>query len=85
MKESLAYIPQSTASDICLSAALELHERHHLDIRLLVHDSILVETDQPDDVVALLHRVMPAVAAETYSDFVPFPVDVKVGMDWSEV
>jgi uracil-DNA glycosylase family 4 len=85
VKESLAFVPQSTASDICLNAALELHERHNLDIRLLVHDSILVETDQPDEVARLMEKVMPEVAAETYSDFVPFPVEVKVGMDWSEL
>jgi DNA polymerase-1 len=85
VKESLAFVPQSTASDICLSAAIELHERHHLDIRLLVHDSILVETDQPEEVSRLMQEVMPRVASETYSDFVPFPVEVRCGMDWSEV
>jgi uracil-DNA glycosylase family 4 len=85
LKESYAFVPQSTASDICLNAAIELHERHGLDIRLLVHDSILVETDEPDEVAALMHEVMPRVAAETYSDFVPFPVETAVGTNWSEV
>lgn len=85
LKESYAFIPQSTASDICLSAAIELHEKHGLDIRLLVHDSILVETDEPDEVATLMHEVMPRVAAETYSSFVPFPVETAVGTNWSEV
>ena len=85
VKEALAFVPQSTASDICLNAALELHERHGLDIRLLVHDSILVETDEPEEVSKLMSDVMPRVAAEVYSDFVPFPVEAKVGMNWSEV
>lgn len=85
VKEGLAFIPQSTASDICLRAAMVLHERFHLGIRLLVHDSILVESDAPDDVAALMGRVMPEVAAEVYSDFVPFPVDVSIGPSWGDV
>jgi len=85
VKEGLAFIPQSTASDICLNAAIELHEKYQLDIRLLVHDSILVETDQPEEVVQLMHEVMPRVASEVYSDYVPFPVDVAVGSSWGDV
>lgn len=85
VKESLAFIPQSTASDICLLAACELHERYNLDIRLLVHDSILVETDHPVEVQHLMEEVMPRVAAEVYSDFVPFPVDVAIGPSWGDL
>jgi DNA polymerase-1 len=85
VKEGLAFIPQSTASDICLSAAIELHEKYQLDIRLLVHDSILVETDQPEEVAQLMHEVMPRVAREVYSDYVPFPVDVSIGRSWGDV
>ena len=85
VKEGLAFVPQSTASDICLSAAMELHEKHGLDIRLLVHDSILVETDQPEEVARLMHEVMPRVAEEVYSDYVPFPADVTIGASWGDV
>lgn len=85
VKEGLAFIPQSTASDICLSAAMELHEKHELDIRLLVHDSILVETDEPDAVSELMNEVMPRVAKEVYSDYVPFEVDVSTGSSWGEL
>jgi uracil-DNA glycosylase family 4 len=85
VKEGYAYIPQSTASDICLSAAIELHEKYGLDVRLLVHDSILVETDKPKEVAALMLKVMPEVAREIYSDFVPFPADVGIGTSWADV
>jgi DNA polymerase I len=85
VKEGLAFIPQSTASDICLHSAMELHEKHGLDIRLLVHDSILVETDRPQEVAELMHEVMPRVAKEVYSDYVPFEVDVAIGKNWGEV
>jgi DNA polymerase-1 len=85
VKEGLAFVPQSTASDICLSAAMVLHEKYGLDIRLLVHDSILVETDHPVEVERIMHEVMPEVAKEVYSDFVPFPVDVSIGDSWGDV
>jgi uracil-DNA glycosylase family 4 len=85
VKEGLAFVPQSTASDICLNAAIVLHEKYGLDIRLLVHDSILVETDDPVEVSHLMAEVMPEVAAEVYSDYVPFPVDVSTGPSWGSV
>jgi len=85
VKEGLAFIPQSTASDICLNSAMVLHEQYGLDIRLLVHDSILVETDQPEEVSEIMSRVMPEVAREVYSDYVPFEVDIATGNSWGEV
>jgi uracil-DNA glycosylase family 4 len=85
VKESYAFKPQSIASDITLNAAMVLHEKYHMDIRLLVHDSILVETTQPKAVAAIMREEMPKVAAEVYSDYVPFEADVKVGDSWAEV
>jgi DNA polymerase-1 len=85
IKEGLAFVPQSTASDICLHAAMELHEKYKLDIRLLVHDSILVETDQPEEVGRLMEEVMPRVAKEVYSDYVPFDVEIATGKSWGEL
>jgi DNA polymerase-1 len=85
VKEGLAFIPQSTASDICLTAACVLHEQYGLDIRLLVHDSILVETDNPVEVSSIMAKVMPQVAREYYSDYVPFEVEVATGSNWGEV
>jgi DNA polymerase-1 len=85
VKEGIAFVPQSTASDITLHAAMELHEKYHLDIRILVHDSILVETDQPEEVAELMGKVLPAVAAEVYDDYVPFEADVAIGNSWGEL
>jgi uracil-DNA glycosylase family 4 len=85
VKEGLAFVPQSTASDICLNAAMVLHEKYGLDIRLLVHDSILVETDHPVETAKLMEEVMPQVAKEVYSDYVPFPVDVVIGPSWGSL
>ena len=87
VKEGLAFIPQSTASDICLHAAMELTERYNLDFRLSVYDSIMVECDpdEVEDVKQVMTRVMPEIAANVYSDFVPFEVDISSGDSWGEL
>lgn len=87
VKEGRAFIPQSTAADICLHATIELAEKHSLDFRLSVYDSVLVECDPQDveDVSRLMSEVMERVAAEVYSDYVPFEVDVKSGDSWGEL
>lgn len=87
VKEGRAFIPQSTAADITLLAACELVEKYNLDFRLSVYDSILVECepDQVEDVKQIMAEVMPRVAAEHYSDYVPFEVDVTSGDSWGEL
>lgn len=87
VREGLAFIPQSTASDICLHAAMILHENFNYDIRLLVHDSILVECDpsEVEDISIVMNEVMPAVAAKVYSDFVPFEVEVTSAGSWGDL
>ncbi len=86
-KEAYAFMPQSTASDICLSALVRLKRDHGLSVRLPVHDSILVECAASDaqDVARLMEKVMMETAAEEFSDYVPFPVDVHIGKNWGEV
>jgi uracil-DNA glycosylase family 4 len=87
IKESYAFFPQSTASDINIRAAMRLQRDHGLDLRLLVHDSILAEVDEADaeEVGRLMSSVMTETAREEFSDFVPFPADVKTGKHWGEV
>jgi uracil-DNA glycosylase family 4 len=87
VKEGLAFIPQANASDITLHAARVLTEEYGLDFRLYVYDSILVECDPGDveDVSKLMAEVMPRVAKEMYSDYVPFDVDVSSGDSWGEL
>ena len=90
-KECLAYVPQSTLSDICLSSLLHLVEsptaRDWLKPRITVHDSILVECHESlvDDAKGVLSSVLPAVARERFVRTVPFPVDLQVGRSWGEV
>src|SRR5690606_14222415 len=79
VKEAYAFLPQGTASDVNLSAAIRLHDLG-LDLRLLVHDSILVECKQEEAEATgeLMRKVMSETATELLGDFVPFPVDVKI-------
>lgn len=83
-KQTFAFIPQSTANDITFEAATRLWERHHLDIRILVHDSILVQAkpDEAPEIAALMSKVMQETAAEIYSDKIPFFVDTEIGPNW---
>lgn len=87
LKQGLAFIPQSTASDINLLAATRLRLDHSLDTRILVHDSTLVECKEEDAEAtsALMCEVMSATAAEVMGDKVPFLVEASIGKSWGEV
>jgi DNA polymerase-1 len=82
-KQAKAFIPQSTANDICFRAAIELY-KEGMDIRILVHDSILVQArpEDADRIGSRMATVMEQVAREQYSDKIPFFVDVEVGSSW---
>jgi uracil-DNA glycosylase family 4 len=86
VKEGLAFIPQSTASDINMHALIKLR-RAGMHLRVPVYDSQLVECDAADaeDVAREMERIMEETATELMGDFIPFPVDVKIGNNWGEV
>lgn len=86
LKEAYSFLPQSTASDICLSAAIRLN-RMGMSIRNIVHDSILVECDprDSDEVASTMTEVMTAVATEKFGDYVRFEADVNIGNSWGKV
>jgi uracil-DNA glycosylase family 4 len=84
VKEGYAMIPQSTASDINLSAS-NILRRSGFATRMLVHDSILVEcpTDQTNDVMHEMQRVMQDVAKQEFDDFINFTTEGEVGQSWA--
>lgn len=91
-KESLAFVPQSTASDICMESLVRIRdffgwETNGPKIRLTVHDSIAVECAEEDkfEVGREMSRIMQETAAEVYSDFVPFIADAEYGNSWGEL
>jgi uracil-DNA glycosylase family 4 len=84
--EAMSYLPQSTASDICVEAACRL-QSEGVDIRNLVHDAILAESrpDESAEVLALMSRTMAEVAEEVVGGYVRFDTDGKVGTSWDQV
>jgi DNA polymerase-1 len=84
--EALAYMPQSTASDICLEAACRLNEEG-LWIVNLVHDSIMVETlpNEADDIGKRMDEVMCGVADEVTGGYVRFATEHTVGRSWYDL
>lgn len=87
IKEGLAFIPQSTANDICLHAGVRLRREYDLPIRIPVHDSLLAEVEESEaqDVGRVMKEVMEKTALDIYSTFVPFPVDVEIGTSWGDL
>jgi DNA polymerase-1 len=89
MNEALAFMPQSTASDICLQAFI--WSRRDLKgigyIRNTVYDSILAECheDRVEEVQGILERNMLKASELVVGDYVKFKVDTKVGRSWGEV
>lgn len=84
-KEGLAFKPQSIASDICLTAAVQLKEEGFA-VRLLVHDGIGIEVleDKVDEAVPRIREVMME-SARYFTTIIPFYVDIQVGASWGEV
>jgi uracil-DNA glycosylase family 4 len=86
MNEALAFLPQSTSSDICLDAFCNVRPalRGLGWVRNLVHDSILVECAEKDvdHVSQLLRYHMVEAARKVVGDYVKFDVDIVVGKNW---
>lgn len=90
IKEAYSFLPQSTANDICLNALTVvepiLREQGLGAVRIPVHDSILVEC--PEDNVVAVSEVLDThmvAAAQEYTDYVPFGVDIEVGTSWGDL
>jgi DNA polymerase-1 len=88
--QALAFLPQSTSSDVCLRAMVAIRRELRgtgAFIRNIVHDSILVDCppDMARDIGIVLDRHMVASGEELVSGYVDFKTDVKIGNRWGEV
>jgi DNA polymerase-1 len=88
-REGINFFPQSTASDLTLTAALLLSRRidpTRAAILLLVHDSIIAEVDIDyiDEYRQLCRQVMESRAKEELGWNLPFVCDIGVGSTWAE-
>jgi len=88
LNEALSFLPQSTASDICLRAFIRLRPRLRgmAHIRLTIHDALVAECHEGDReaVAAIMQEEMTRSGAE-WTDYVPFAVDVSYGKHWGEL
>lgn len=88
LNEALSFLPQSTSSDICLSAFTRLRPmlRGLGFIRLTIHDALVVECPEQlrDRVAAVLVDEMEK-AGRDYTDYVPFVTDVSFGKSWGDL
>lgn len=87
--EALAFVPQSTANDICLHAAIKINEQvgqYGAKLIGLVHDATYVEC--PEETVEECSRMMEhemSKAATLAFNRVPFVAEAEVGNNWEEV
>lgn len=87
--EALAFVPQSTANDICLSAAIKINEQvgqYGAKLIGLVHDATYVEC--PEETIEECSKMMEremANAATLVFNRVPFAAEAEVGNNWEEV
>lgn len=87
--EALAFVPQSTANDICLHAAIEVNKQvgqYGAKIVGLVHDAIYVECPEEDikECGTMMEREMSKAATLVFNR-VPFVAEAEVGNNWEEV
>lgn len=87
--EALAFVPQSTANDICLNAAIKINEQvgqYGAKLIGLVHDATYVEC--PEENIKECSRMMEhemSKAATLVFNRVPFVAEAEVGNNWEEV
>jgi len=88
INEGLSFIPQGTASDICLRALIRIQPRlKGLGyIRLTIHDAIVVECKEANrEIVTEIMREEMIRSAEEWTDYLPFEVDFSYGKSWGEL
>lgn len=86
--EALSFLPQSTASDICLRAFTRVRPmlRGLAYVRLTIHDALVVECPRArqEEVSHILMEAMEQSGRE-FTDYVPFTTDVTFGNSWGEL
>jgi DNA polymerase I-like protein with 3'-5' exonuclease and polymerase domains len=89
LREGLSYLPQSTASDMCLKALTIVRPqlRGLGFIRNIIHDAILVETapENVEEVSSLVSDAMITASATIVGDYVQFATEATVGESWGDV
>jgi DNA polymerase-1 len=91
INSALAFLPQSTASDMCIVAAEKAHGRlqsgQYGDTMIVatIHDAILLDVpdEHIDSVSAMVEREMEASGQATFGDLVYFGAEAGHGPNWA--
>jgi len=90
-RRALSFLPQSSASDCCLMAAVDLGEfiqNNDLDWEMsaLIHDAIILDVPEGEaaDAIKITGDFMTASAARHFPE-VPFSTDATMGGSWADL
>jgi uracil-DNA glycosylase family 4 len=87
--EALAFLPQSTASDVCMDAFVRIRQelRGVGWVRNLIHDAILVEAprNRAEDVAQLMQKIMEEEGNKLTNGYVRFATEATIGRSWGDV
>ena len=77
-------------SVITMIAMMEMQRKFNdgtAEIKLPVHDSVLVECKEEDAqwVAMQMRSIMERTAETSFSDYVPFTADAEIGYSWGEL
>jgi DNA polymerase I-like protein with 3'-5' exonuclease and polymerase domains len=89
-REGINFYPQSTASDLTLTSAIELAgeiDQARATVVLLVHDSIIgdVQDSYVDEYRVICQQIMESRAKDALGWTLPFKSDIQVGESWGSV
>lgn len=89
-REALSFLPQSTASDICLSTGIRINkdlQANGYHIFNIVHDALMIEG--PEDNAETIGQWVGSEFRKTgqmiFGDTVPFLSDYSIGKSWSDL
>lgn len=89
-REALSFLPQSTASDICLTTGIRINEAlkdNGYHIFNIVHDALMIEgpEENADLIGQYVAREFRATGQAIFGDKVPFLADYSVGRSWADL
>jgi DNA polymerase-1 len=89
-REALSFLPQSTASDICLSTAMRINKQlqeNDYHIFNVVHDAIMIEGPRTgaDETGRFVVEQLRKTGLQVMGPAVPFLAEYDVGDSWSDL
>lgn len=90
LRQAVNYPIQNLASDITLLALIRIHQRiklgdfGHTRLLLTVHDSIMLETTEPD-LTSLVREIKTEMSRDVLDGWLSFEADAQVGLAWGSL